>query len=367
MNLKLRKNMLLALVFVMMLSILAACGGGSGSGENTQTGGESGGETSAEQTPPAEAPATGWKSDLVLGAGALGGNYYNTGAAIGDLLSKELDQVERVSVMSGGNLSFIPMLQEGKADLILGTPDAHYYAWGPEEGQGFKADQRLDKLRLMGAFYINIMDMIVPSNSPIQSLADIGDGKVGVIDVSLKEPMEILLQAHGVEKPNVVVIADWNQIGQALRDGSLKAVQAISAQPIPAIVELSNSIDIRLLPLEDEAVENFLANPKTRFFQKVTQPAGTYSWQTEDYVTVGRGSVISASSDLSEEQVYEMTKTMYEKVDDLAKIVPVARDFTIEMMQDYLDAGVILFPLHPGARKYFEENGVTIPDTVPQE
>lgn len=360
-----RKSFILPLVIAFMLTLLIGCASGDNSGSVAPTQPEAGNEGASET--PAETNNTGWKSDVVLGAGALGGNYYNIGAALGDMLSQRVDQVERVTVTSGSNISFIPMLNDGKVDMLFSNPDTFYFAWSEEEGLGFQAGQRMEKLRMMSAFFVNIMDIVVLKNSPIHSLKDIGNGKVAVLDVSLKEPMEILLRAHGVEDPNVVAIADWNQMGQALRDGSLKAIQAISAQPIPAVVDLSKSVDVRILPLEEAAIDEFLDNPTTRFFQKVTQPAGTYDWQEEDILTVGRGSTLGVTSDLSDEQVYEMTKAIYEHVDDLTKVVPVAEAFTLDMMQEYLDAGVIQIPFHPGARKYFEEQGLHIPDSVPLE
>src|SRR5690606_34815701 len=143
----------------LLAMLMSGCGSGSSSGGGSSSGsssspsagtGGSGGGAAQKQ----------WKKDLVLGAGALGGNHYNTGAAVGDLLTRVVDGIDRVSVMSGANISFPPMLQEGRVDVALATPDILYYAYSPEEGQGFSANITLDKIRVMGAFFINIMDLI---------------------------------------------------------------------------------------------------------------------------------------------------------------------------------------------------------------
>jgi TRAP-type uncharacterized transport system substrate-binding protein len=42
------------------------------------------------------------------------------------------------------------------------------------------------------------------------------------------------------------------------------------------------------------------------------------------------------------------------------------REMTIETMQKALDSGVVKVPVHPGARRYFEEKGVKFPASVPK-
>lgn len=309
-----------------------------------------------------------WKSDLVFGGGSLGGVYYTIAGAISDLLQQNVDGIDRVSAVTGSTTLFIPQIQDGKIDIMLGTPDSMYFGWSDEKGQGFEEGERYDKLRVAGVTYINMMDLVVLAGAGIDNVAQIGDGRVAVLSATLKVPMENYLQAHGIENPQVTIIGDWNQMAQALRDGNIAAMQAISTHPTPALTELGNAVDLKLLTYaSDEAVQKFLDNPQTRFFQRVTQAAGTYEWQTEDYPTVGRGTTVVISADLPDDQVYAIVKSIYENVDKLAKVHPSAADFTTDMMQEYLDAGVIQIPFHPGARRYFEEQGVKIPDSVPLE
>lgn len=319
-------------------------------------------------TGPSSAQDGEWKSELVFGGGSLGGVYYTIAGAIADLLQREVEGIDRVSAVTGSTTLFIPQIQDNKIDIMLGTPDAMYFGWSAEAGQGFEEGERYDKLRVAGVTYVNMMDLVVLADAGIETVEDIGSGRVAVLSATLKDPMERYLEAHGVESPEVSIIGDWNQMAQALRDGSIAAMQGISTHPTPALTELGNAVNLKLLTYSsDEAVQKFLANPQTRFFQKVVQPAGTYEWQTEDYPTIGRGTTVVISADLPDDQVYAIVKTIYENVDYLTKIHPSAAQFTTATMQEYLDAGVIQIPFHPGARRYFEEQGVKIPDSVPLE
>ena len=323
---------------------------------------------SSSQSGETESPEnSGPKKDIVIGGGSLGGIYYTLAGAIGDLLQTELDTVERASALTGSSNQFIAQMQSGNVDLSMATPDNVYFGWSDEEGQGWKEGESNDKVNIMAAGYINIMALVAKKDSNIETIEDIGEGAVGVLSSTLQEPMEEYLKAHGIENPNVVIIGDWNQMGQALRDGSIDVMQAIAAHPMPAVMELSTSLDLKLVESKNEtAVDTFLEGITTKFFQRIVLPAGTYDWLTEDYHTVGRGTILTATTDLSEDQVYEMTKLIYESADKLSQVHPLAADFNLEMFQEYLDAGTIQVPIHPGARRYFEEKGLTIPDSVPK-
>lgn len=380
---KAQKLAMILLLVVMV--IVAGCSGNSGSSSGGSSGSSSGSQaaqsqgssqnTDASQSSNSSDAGAGeaspgrdhWKRDLVLGAGSMGGVYYILSGAIADLLMQKVDGIDNVTVLTGTSAEFMVNMDAGKVDMSFNTPDAMYFAWSDEEGQGFGQGERYEKVRFFAATYVNIMDLVVLEKSGIKSVEDIGDKKVAVLSATLSEPMELYLKAHGIENPNVVIINDWNQMAQALRDGSIAALQGIAAHPMSALTELGNSVELRLIPYSsEEAVDKFLDNSVTRFFQRVVQPAGTYDWQKEDYTTVGRGTTLSVSADMPEDQVYEIVKTIYENVDELTKVHPMAKDFTIEMMQTYMDAGVVRVPLHPGVRRYFEENGVNIPATVPQ-
>ena len=57
--------------------------------------------------------------------------------------------------------------------------------------------------------------------------------------------------------------------------------------------------------------------------------------------------------------MYETVATLIEHVDEIAVIHPSGADITLETTQRYLDDGIMSADrMHPGALKYFSENGV---------
>ena len=84
--------------------------------------------------------------------------------------------------------------------------------------------------------------------------------------------------------------------------------------------------------------------------------AGTYPGQDEAINTIAQPNILVVRDDVSEEDVYQITKTMDENLPFLNNIHPATK----AMALDKAIAGLPL-PLHPGAARYFKEQGIEIP------
>ena len=83
-------------------------------------------------------------------------------------------------------------------------------------------------------------------------------------------------------------------------------------------------------------------------------PAGTYSNQAEDVITVGIKATIIANSQVSDDQAYTIVKTIFEGKDAITE----AHAKGAELDLDY--ASTCGLPYHPGAAKYFAEQGIEV-------
>ena len=84
-------------------------------------------------------------------------------------------------------------------------------------------------------------------------------------------------------------------------------------------------------------------------------PAGTYPGQDEDVTTVTIKATMIVSADASEDDVYNVTKAIYDNADDIAQENIKGEELTIENATSGMTA-----PFHAGAARYFEEQGVTV-------
>ena len=82
-------------------------------------------------------------------------------------------------------------------------------------------------------------------------------------------------------------------------------------------------------------------------------PAGTYATTDKDVTTFGVMATFVTSSEVPEDVVYEVTRAVFENLDDFRSLHPAFANLQPEtMVRDALSA-----PIHPGAQRYYDEQG----------
>ena len=93
---------------------------------------------------------------------------------------------------------------------------------------------------------------------------------------------------------------------------------------------------------------------KYPWYTSYTIKAGTYPNQDKDVKTSAIKMVMFCRGDLPEDVVYQLTKTLWEHMDELGQSQKNLKGLTAEnAVKDIAD-----IPLHPGAAKYYKEIGV---------
>ena len=87
-------------------------------------------------------------------------------------------------------------------------------------------------------------------------------------------------------------------------------------------------------------------------------PGGVYKGHDEDIPCITYWNMIVGNSSLSEDLVYNLCKATYETVDELAQVDQNATGISYDNLY------TMTVPLHPGALRYYTEQGVEIPDSL---
>ena len=114
---------------------------------------------------------------------------------------------------------------------------------------------------------------------------------------------------------------------------------------------------VTMLDLTDEQMAQ--ADGGRGLWTRYVIPAGTYPGQTEDVNTIAQPNFLATSADLPEENVYQITKTIYENLPFLQAIHPATKAMALESAI----AGLPV-PLHPGAARFYREQGIEIPERL---
>ena len=112
---------------------------------------------------------------------------------------------------------------------------------------------------------------------------------------------------------------------------------------------------VTLLEVTDEQLEKMDGGRK--LWTRYVIPAGTYVSVDKDLPTIAQPNLLAANADVPEEDVYQITKTIYENLGFLSGIHAATQALSLEKAVEGLP-----LPLHPGAARYYQEQGLTIPE-----
>lgn len=137
---------------------------------------------------------------------------------------------------------------------------------------------------------------------------------------------------------------------EAFTDNNVDAVIVQSAVPSSAIEQLAAiSKDYKLLSIEDDILEQIIE--KYPYYGEIALPKDMYNTQ-EDVKTIYLSNMVVVNKNLSEDLVYDIARVIFDNIDKIRESHPSASGLTLE---GAVDSPI---PLHPGAERYFKEEGV---------
>ena len=160
-----------------------------------------------------------------------------------------------------------------------------------------------------------------------------------------------------IEQDFSLLYAGYGPTAEAMVNGQISMAGIPSGPPTGAITKLLASAGDRVtrLSVTDEQLEKMDAGRK--LWTRYIIPAGTYPGQDSDWETAAQPNVLVVNDTVSEQHVYLLVKTMYENLQFLASIHPATKAMSLDVALAGLPAR-----LHPGAQRFYEEQGVTIPE-----
>lgn len=322
-----------ALAAAMVCLMVAACGG-------TSTGGSE----------PAEED---FQTQLQMGTGSTGGTYYPLGGEMATMLSETIDTDGfGVSAVETG-ASAENMAKIGSGDLQLGmtingTAIAAYEGEGPFEGK------QIENFGYITQIYPEVLHVVTREATGVDSIEDLEGKKVAIgppgsgTNIVARQ----VLAAHGLEEGDYDAYQeDFGVASTKLQDGNIAASIAILGSPAAGIDQLqATTNDVRYLEIDGEALKKLEADTAYGAYKI---PTDAYSWLDEDVSTLAARAVLVASTNqVSEDIAYEITKSLVENSDQISH--QQAKHMTAENAL----VGQEGLPLHPGAEKYYTEEGL---------
>lgn len=297
------------------------------------------------------------QQNLSIATGGTGGVYYPIGGGLAEMIGRHIDGFSAVAEVTGASVENMGLIHREDSDLAIALADTVYQAF---TGTGAFEGRQVADVRAIASIYPNAVQLVALQGSGINSLADLKGKRVsvGAPGSGTELNARALLESNGINYTDFTVQRlNFNETADALRDGDIDAGFWSVGPPTSSILSLATTRDITLISFTEEEIQNAIgAEP---VFAPFVLPANTYEGVTEDTITVGIPNVLAVNAAMPEELAYQITKMLFEKVDELRAIHPAANDTTVEFTMSSTP-----IPLHPGALRYFEEINAEIPDRL---
>ncbi|MGF6905735.1 TAXI family TRAP transporter solute-binding subunit [Fusobacterium sp. PH5-44] len=284
---------------------------------------------------------------------ATTGALYPLGAAITNLWSTQLDYVKANSQASGGGIANLNLLAEGEAQVSIAISSNCYESF---TGTGVFEGRKNEKFRVIGGLYYNPNQVVVTKDANIENLAQMKGKRFasGAIGSSTEGESKNHFTSATLAYPNDIKIENvgFAEAVGMMRNKQLDGAWIMAALGNAAVTEATSTANAKILNIEDEIIDKL--KKEYPWYAKFTIPAGTYPNQDSDVQTTAIKMVMFTSTDLSEDTVYDLTKTFWENVTKLAENNKGLVGLKVEdAIKDIAD-----LPLHDGATKYYREIGV---------
>jgi len=320
---------------VLVACVLSGCGGGN---SDSNSGTENASQKTRRQ------------QFISMGTAPVGGAFAVVGGAIADSLNEYKDNNNwKVNAKgSKGSRQNIRLIDQGDFLLGLSNSAISYFAVRGESGW-----EKAYNIRSIATLAPNIAMFITKSDSGINTIGDLKGKRVvvGPSGAGFEMFVQPLLQAHDV------TYADFNQLNapqqgavDLLADGNADAAFLGGAVPTGSITQACSSHDIFFVPFAPEARDQL--SEQYPFFSPFTLPQNVYSDLTEDYQGLNVGSMhLITSADADEEQIYQITKTIWEHRADIKH--PAAKFINEDNAARYTGT-----EFHPGSIRFYQEIGI---------
>ncbi|NGO53683.1 TAXI family TRAP transporter solute-binding subunit [Allomesorhizobium camelthorni] len=282
--------------------------------------------------------------------GGTSGVYYPLGVALSEIYGKGIEGARTQVQATKASVENLNLLQQGKGEIAFALGDSVKLAAEGNTEAGFPG--KLDKLRGIAAIYPNYIQIVASQESGIKTLADL-KGKslsVGAPASGTELNARAIFAAAGMKYEDLgkVEYLPFAESVELIKNRQLDATLQSAGLGVASIRDLATSLPINVVAVPKADVEK-IGSP----YISVVIPAGTYDGQTADVETAAVGNFLVTHDGVSDETAYQMTKLLFENLDQMTAAHAAAKGIKAENALTGMPV-----PLHPAAERYYKEAGL---------
>jgi TRAP transporter TAXI family solute receptor len=286
----------------------------------------------------------------------------SSGYAHGVLFAKAVNEaypgeISVTVVETGGWVENLSRMRIGLLKLAQVNPVSAYTAYN---GLYDFKDQKNPNIRMLAVTAISIFTFVAGKDTGVTTLEGLNGIKMASNPATTSERLaRMLLESNGI-KP----VYKWGGTASNLEAMKAKTVDAWGRPGYRdgGITELAISRPLNFLPVTDEHLKKYNAKYPAHG-KAVLSPAGQFKGQDKAYQTLAFVEGEMCDKGMPADVIYKILKAVYAKRADMAKVDATYREGGLvnfpKLTMEYCDV-----PLHPGAVKFYREQGLKIPDEL---
>lgn len=298
------------------------------------------------------APPAMAKTDVLFGGASIVGVYYQVALQISNLMNRNMgDKYNYIGRPTGGSVFNINAIIRETFDFGVAQSDRNYQAFnGLADWDG----KPVTNMRSVFSMHPETVMLVTRKDTGIKTVADIKGKRINIGNPGSGQRFnaEEVLAIYGIDQEKDIRAEGLQQheASRALIDRKIDAFFYTVGNPSAAIEEPAQSADIVMIPLDHPEIKK-LADEKP-YYVFTNIPAGTYRGVDYDVPTYAVTATVITHENVPDEVVYDMVKTVFERLNDLKGSHAAFRNLDPKLMLQGLSA-----PFHPGAIKYYKEKG----------
>ncbi|MGV9643471.1 TAXI family TRAP transporter solute-binding subunit [Streptomyces sp. NPDC003514] len=294
--------------------------------------------------PLGEEPPSG---TITFSTGTRAGVYQEYGELLREELAKDMPQLKVRLLTSDGSQENVQRVATGRADFTIAAADAvDTYRMGGKPV--------MDRLRGVARLYDDYVQLVVPPDSDIRSVADLKGKRVaiGLPDSGVRLIATRVLEAAGIDpEKDITPRSDGIDTGPERLGNELDAFFWSSGVPTNGLKKIAETTSFRFVPIDADLVAKVHAQGDAAHFYRATNmPESAYpTVQNGSTVpTIAVSNLLITREDMDPRLTEWLTRTVIKSRDGIGAHVHSAQlvDLRTAIYTDPLG-------LHEGARRYY--------------